>query len=79
MQGSGQNPVKKRNYASYLLRCWRPQDTADWRFVLEEVIRDEKINFDRLSALIAYLEQKFQARDPQSYPPSETQSTRREE
>jgi len=79
MQGSGQNPVKKRNYASYLLRCWRVQDTAAWRFVLEEVIGDEKIKFDNVSALIAYLEQKFQTGDSKSYPPSENQSTRREE
>jgi hypothetical protein len=67
MQQSSQNPSntpKPPNYHSYLLRCWHLQSVADkgtskWRFILEEIMGNNKIRFESLSELIQFLENTF--------------------
>ncbi len=53
---------RDRPYHAYLLRCWRedlPASAAapDWRFVLEEVLHNQRRwGFGSLDALLAFLQ-----------------------
>jgi len=71
MQPPKENPPKRQNYHSYLLRCWHLSDDANkdpsqWRFILEEIMGTEKMRFDNLDDLIHFLEATFDPNQSQS-------------
>ncbi len=71
MQTTKENPPKRPNYHSYLLRCWHlrddaNQETSQWRFILEEIMGTEKMRFDSLDDLIHFLEAVFDPNPSQS-------------
>jgi len=48
----------KQDYRSFLLRLWRVRDDGErWRAALERVENGERLGFENLEALFAYLRQ----------------------
>jgi hypothetical protein len=50
--------MKARNYAAFLLRLWREQDSAPWRATLQDPHTGERRSFGSLARLVAYLEEQ---------------------
>jgi hypothetical protein len=52
-------------YTSYLLRVWRvqEQDRSSCRALLESIATGERIGFDNLADLVAFLEVQMRAED----------------
>lgn len=47
-----------RNYSSYLLRVWRPEEgeTAGWRAYLQDLATGRSVGFANVDSLVAFLE-----------------------
>ncbi|HSH04743.1 MAG TPA: hypothetical protein VLL52_19685 [Anaerolineae bacterium] len=54
-------------YRSILLRCWREEDTAVWRYMVHDVSTSEQYNFANLDLLIAFLYQQLETQICQTH------------
>ncbi len=62
-------PNSTLRYTSYILRCWEeelqtPQQSAVWRFSLEDVQTGARHGFSDLAALLAFLHVQTAAPQP---------------
>lgn len=51
-------------YQSYLIRCWQ-EETAGWRFRLQNVETGEQAGFTNLEAMLKFLRTAIEMEDPQ--------------
>lgn len=52
---SGSTVEQRANYHAFLVRMWRDDSNAPWRFSVQDSAKDERVGFADLDGLFAYL------------------------
>lgn len=60
LQTKALSHARSANYHSYLLRAWRADVEAPWRFSLEYIPGDQRLAFAGLKAVVGFLQAQLE-------------------